>query len=255
MKKLIAGNWKMNLGAQKASALALDVLKGLDNELTLSKNCDFLICPPYVHLPPLNQVIKASEMKMALGAQDCSVHESEGAYTGEIQASMLADYGCSYVIIGHSERRKDHGETDEAVKAKARAAHKAGLTAIICIGETEEEREQGREQEVVGQQLKQSLPETANAMNTVIAYEPIWAIGTGKTAKTGDVAQIHAFIRKNLSGPIPQAQNVRILYGGSMKPENAGELLATPNVDGGLIGGASLKADQFLAIGRAVLGK
>lgn len=253
MKKLIAGNWKMNLGAQKASALALEVLWGLDNELPLAKACDFAICPPYVHLPPLNQVIKSSEMKIALGAQDCSAHETEGAFTGEISAAMLADYGCSYVIVGHSERRTYHGETSKTVMAKARAAHKAGLTAIICIGETEQEREQGRENEIVSQQLKQSLPETATALNTVIAYEPVWAIGTGKTAKTEDVLQMHALIRGELAGALSNAQALRILYGGSMKPDNAAELLRTPNVDGGLIGGASLKADQFLAIGRAVL--
>lgn len=245
----------MNLGAQKASALALEILRGLDNEISLAKACDFAICPPFVHLPPLNQVIRASEMKMALGAQDCSAHESEGAYTGEISASMLADYGCSYVIVGHSERRTYHHEADETVSAKASAAHKAGLTAIICIGETEQEREQGREEDIVSSQLKQSLPATATAMNTAIAYEPVWAIGTGKTAKTGDVEKMHALIRAKLSAILPNAQELRILYGGSMKPENAGELLATPNVDGGLIGGASLKAEQFLAIGRAVLAK
>ncbi len=255
MKKLIAGNWKMNLGAQKASALALEILRGLDDELPLAKACDFAIFPPFVHLPPLNQVVKASEMKIALGAQDCSAHESEGAFTGEVSASMLVDYGCSIVILGHSERRKYHGETDNTVKTKALAAHKAGLSAIICVGETEQEREQGREQEIVKSQLLASLPETARAVNTVIAYEPVWAIGTGKTAKTADVEQMHGFIRKILAGSIPQAQEIKILYGGSMKPENAAELLATPNVDGGLIGGASLKADQFLAIGRAVFGK
>jgi len=255
MKKLIVGNWKMNLGAQKASALALDILRGLDNELPLTKSCDFAICPPYIHLPPLDQVIKSSEMKIALGAQDCSTHETEGAFTGEISAAMLSDYGCSYVIVGHSERRTYHNETNKTVMAKARAAHKAGLTAIICIGETEQERNQGKESEKVSQQLKESLPETATALNTVIAYEPVWAIGTGKTAKTEDVLQMHTLIRGDLAKALSDAQAFRILYGGSMKPENAAELLNTPNVDGGLIGGASLKADQFLAIGRGVFRK
>ncbi|MCB1681598.1 MAG: triose-phosphate isomerase [Rhodospirillales bacterium] len=252
MKKLIAGNWKMNLNAQKASALALDILKGLDDELPLSKVCDFVVFPPCVHLPPINQVIKSSEMKMALGAQDCSQHETDGAHTGEISAAMLADYGCTYVIVGHSERRQGHGETDAIVKAKAAAAHNAGLTAVICIGETDQEREQGQERDIVSRQLLASLPESSNAVNTVIAYEPVWAIGTGKTAKAEDVAAMHALIREKLSGRSGSSQTPRILYGGSMKPENAAELLATPNVDGGLIGGASLKAEQFLAIGRAV---
>ncbi len=164
---------------------------------------------------------------------------------------MIADCGASYVIVGHSERRQYHNERDQLVAEKAQAAHEGGLTAIICIGESEQEREAGLEEKVVGTQLLQSLPASATADNTVIAYEPVWAIGTGKTAQPDDVAKIHSFIREKLKERLADSQNMRILYGGSMKPENAKDLLATPNVDGGLIGGASLKAEQFIAIGQA----
>lgn len=253
MKKLIAGNWKMNTRADSAARLAMDVLQGLDSDLPLARAVDFAIFPPYVHLPPLNAILKGSEIKPALGAQDCSAQEKEGAYTGQVSASMLADYGCSYVILGHSERRHGLGETGATIHSKSQAVLAAGMTAIICVGETEKEREEGRQEAVVAAQLKESLPAGANAINTVIAYEPVWAIGTGKTASTADVAAMHAMIRDWLSKNMKSAESSRILYGGSMKPDNAASLLATPNVDGGLIGGASLKAEEFLAIGRAVL--
>lgn len=253
MKKLIAGNWKMNTQAQGAAALTMEILRGLDNDLPLARAVEFAIFPPFVHLPPINAMLKGAEIKPALGAQDCSAHPGEGAFTGQIGASMLADYGCSYVILGHSERRHGLGETDETIKAKAQAAHAAGLVAIVCVGETQAEREAGRQEAVVAAQLEKSLPQGTTAHNTVIAYEPVWAIGTGKTATTADVAAMHAMIRKWLQGRIKAPESLRILYGGSMKPDNAGALLSTPDVDGGLIGGASLKAEEFLAIGRAVL--
>lgn len=253
MKKLIAGNWKMNTQAQGAAALTMDILKGLDADLPLACAVEFAIFPPCIHLPPINAMLKGAEIKPALGAQDCSAHAKDGAYTGQISAAMLAGYGCTHVILGHSERRHGLGETDETIRAKAQAAHAAGLVAIVCVGETQAERQEGRQDAVVAAQLEKSLPPDANALNTIIAYEPVWAIGTGKTATTQDVAAMHAMIRKWLSGRVKSPESLRILYGGSMKPDNAGGLLSTPNVDGGLIGGASLKAEEFLAIGRAVL--
>lgn len=253
MKKLIAGNWKMNMTAVSAAGLTREILNGLDADLPLARAVDFAIFPPYVHLPPVNAMLKSAEIKPALGAQDCSAQAKEGAYTGQISASMLADYGCTHVILGHSERRHGLGETDQTIKEKAYAAHAAGLVTIICIGETQDERDAGRQEQVVAAQLEGSLPEEANALNTVIAYEPVWAIGTGRTATAGDIAAMHAMIRDWLAGRLERPESLRILYGGSMKPENAAVLLATPNVDGGLIGGASLKAEEFLAIGRAVL--
>jgi triosephosphate isomerase len=174
-----------------------------------------------------------------LGAQDCSDQES-GAYTGQVSADMLIDIGAEYVIVGHSERREYCGEDNALLKAKIEQAHAAGLVAIYCVGESEAQREAGQEKDVVSSQLAEGLPEGATAENTVVAYEPVWAIGTGKVATPGDVKDMHGFIRERFAG--------RILYGGSMKPGNAEELLSTPNVDGGLIGGASLSAEDFLAI-------
>ncbi|MCB1592576.1 MAG: triose-phosphate isomerase [Alphaproteobacteria bacterium] len=253
MKKLIAGNWKMNTQADTAAQLTMDILKGLESDLPLARAVDFAIFPPYVHLPPVNAIIKGVENKVVLGAQDCSAHSGEGAYTGQICASMLAGYGCSLVILGHSERRHGLGESSKTIASKAQSAHDAGLITIVCVGETQEERESGKENDVVRSQLEGSLPASANAVNTIIAYEPVWAIGTGRTATTEDVAAMHAMIRQWLAGRIERSESVRILYGGSMKPANAEELLKTPNVDGGLIGGASLKAEEFLAIGKALL--
>lgn len=238
MKKLIAGNWKMNGTAQEAENLVQAIAKGIDPAL-LSQS-ELLVCPPFVHLQMIGKVL---DKRIALGAQDCSVDEN-GAFTGDISAAMLKQLGVQYVILGHSERRTLRGETDETVARKAALAHKHGLITIICVGEKEDEREKGIEKDVVGRQLGASVPSSANSANTVIAYEPVWAIGTGKTAMPADVQDMHAFIRK-------KGGNLRILYGGSMKPENAGELLKTPNVDGGLIGGASLKADQFLSIAKS----
>ena len=192
----------------------------------------------------VEDVYLCGEAVISVGGQDCSA-ETAGAYTGDISAPMLADAGASYVILGHSERRQGHGETDAMVAAKATAAHAAGLVAIICVGETEAEREAGKQLDVVAAQVKGSLPPGAKPENTVIAYEPIWAIGTGKTATAEDVRAMHAHLRA-LAG-----EGMRLLYGGSVKPANAGEILHTDNVDGVLVGGASLVAADFVAIARA----
>lgn len=239
MKKLIAGNWKMNGTREMARTLIADIETGLTPDIM--KTCDFVVCPPFAYLGQVVEQVSG----VAVGGQDCSSYEG-GAYTGDVSASMLNDIGCTYVILGHSERRQYFGETDASVKTKAGRANAAGLITIICVGETEAEREAGREEDVVATQLNGSLPEGYAAENTVIAYEPVWAIGTGKTATADDIAKMHAFIRAQLGN-----DKIRILYGGSMKPGNAAEILATPNVDGGLIGGASLKAEDFLAIAKA----
>ncbi len=244
MKKLIAGNWKMNLNRQESVNLAEDLRSGLPK----SPAAEYVVCPPHVYL---HEVIKALEgSALAVGAQDCSAFD-DGAYTGEVSAGMLKDIGCKYVILGHSERRQYHSETDELVAQKAAKAHEQGLITIICVGETGGEREKGQEQEVVGRQLRNSLPDCATYKNTVIAYEPVWAIGTGKTAAPQDAGTMHSFIRQRLQAEADGGDLFRILYGGSMKPENAADLLSTANIDGGLIGGASLKADQFIAIAKS----
>ncbi len=242
-RTLIAGNWKMNGlkadGLQLASDLA-GRLKGAGNV-----RFDMLICPPFPLLFPVGEAVK--DTPLALGGQDCAA-KSKGAHTGDTSPAMLKDAGCRYVIVGHSERRQDHGETDATVASKAAAAHQEGLVALVCVGETWVEREAGKAQDVVGRQVAGSLPEGATAANTVIAYEPVWAIGTGKVATTQDVADMHAFIRNALRERLGDADAVRILYGGSVKPDNAAELLGVENVDGALVGGASLKADDFWAI-------
>ena len=232
----------------QSEALVSEIVEKLEDYRALKDICDFLVCPPFPYL--LNIKDQCQAHGVLLGAQDCSVHQS-GAYTGDISGGMIADCGGSHVVLGHSERRQYHNESDHHVAHKAKAAHEAGLVTIICVGETETQRDHGEEQDIVGQQLKESIPNTATADNTVIAYEPVWAIGTGKTASVDDVETMHSFIRSVLMEQVAGAENMRILYGGSMKPENAAALLSTPNVDGGLIGGASLKAEQFIAIGLA----
>lgn len=202
---------------------------------------DILICPPFTLLVEAVRAVAGAHV--AVGGQDCHMKAS-GAHTGDVSAQMLADLGCRYVILGHSERRADHGETDAMVKAKAEAALAAGLTPIVCVGETEAERDAGKTLDVVAGQLRGSLPAGGTAERVVIAYEPVWAIGTGRTPTLDEVQEVHAMIRRE-SG---LGQGVRILYGGSMKPSNAKELLALADVDGGLIGGASLKIDDFWAI-------
>jgi triosephosphate isomerase len=246
MKKLIAGNWKMNGSVSAARTLAKDIAAGLG---TLRERCDFVVCPPALHLSVVKEAL--DETAVAVGGQDCALTEN-GAFTGDISAEMLADFGCSYVILGHSERRQYHKESDATVAAKGALAHKKGLITIICIGERESERDAGKAEGVVAAQLEGSLPASSTAENTVIAYEPVWAIGTGKTATPEDVRAMHLFIRAKLKEKLADSAQMRILYGGSVKPENAGALLSIDNVDGALIGGASLKADQYLGIARAV---
>lgn len=210
--------------------------------------CDLLVCPPATLLTGVADAVGAG---VAVGGQDCHA-DASGAHTGDVSAEMLADIGCRYVIVGHSERRADHNESDAQVRAKAEAAHRAGLVAIVCIGETADQRDAGQAIEVVERQLAGSLPPAADAANIVLAYEPVWAIGTGRTATPGEVAEIHASIRAWLKGLVQDSDGVRVLYGGSVKPGNAAELLAVDNVNGALVGGASLKAADFLAIAAAV---
>jgi len=240
----VAGNWKMN-----GNGASLDELGSLIDWLQASPlpGADVLVCPPVTLLFLVRELVRDSFI--ALGAQDCHVSAS-GAHTGDISAEMLADAGATYVIVGHSERRAEHGETSELVRAKAEAAHRAGLISIICIGETEAERRAGRTLEIVGTQLSESLPSNANAANTVIAYEPVWAIGSGLTPSDADIAEVHGFIRQAFAqclGDTESAQT-RILYGGSVKPANAASIVAIPNVNGALVGGASLTAKDFFAI-------
>jgi triosephosphate isomerase (TIM) len=238
---LIAGNWKMNGSAAFATDLARGVAAGASGV-----SAELLVCPPAVLIPT---AAAALGVGVALGGQDCHAAKS-GAHTGDVSAEMLADAGCTYVIVGHSERRTDHGETDEQVRAKAEAAHRAGLRAVICIGETDAERDSGKTLDVISSQLAGSTPAATDAVNTVIAYEPVWAIGTGRTPTNDEVQEVHAHIRAVIrsSHGDAVASGVRLLYGGSMKPENAAGLLALSDVDGGLIGGASLQAADFLAI-------
>jgi triosephosphate isomerase (TIM) len=246
-RPLIAGNWKMN--GLHADALAL--AKGVADAVKLAKWIDreVLICPPATLVAAVADTVKGSGV--LVGGQDCHAKPS-GAHTGEVSAEMLRDAGASHVIVGHSERRTDCGETDAIVRAKAQAAWRAGLLPIVCIGETLAEREAGRTLSALETQLKGSVPAGATAARLVVAYEPVWAIGTGKTPTTPEVAAAHAHIRKVLGGLTAEASSVRLLYGGSVKGSNAVELLAAGDVDGALVGGASLKADEFLAIAKAV---
>lgn len=237
MKKLAAGNWKMN-----GTAAALAEVAALCSAHP-APACEMLLCPPATLVAAMAAAARGTALKV--GGQDCHTRAS-GAHTGDISAPMLADAGAEYVILGHSERRTDHGETDATVKAKAEAALAAGLTAIICIGETEAERDAGETLDVIGRQLAGSLPDGAGAGNTVIAYEPVWAIGTGRTPTLEQIAEVHAFLRARLVARMGGDGNgVRILYGGSVKPANAAEIFAIPHVDGALVGGASLKAADF----------
>lgn len=244
-RPLIAGNWKMNgLAASSAELQAIIAASG-----PVASKADLLICPPATLVTAF--ATRARGSVVAIGGQDCH-HAPSGAHTGDISAEMLKDAGAWFVIVGHSERRADHGETDSVVNAKATAAWRAGLTAIVCIGETRAERDSGKTLDVVGRQLAGSLPDGATAENLVVAYEPVWAIGTGLTPTVKDVEQVHGFIREKLVKRFPaEGAAVRILYGGSVKPSNAAELLSVAHVNGALIGGASLKATDFLAIATA----
>jgi triosephosphate isomerase len=244
---LIAGNWKMN--GLRADALTL--AKGVADGVRQGgwRDREVLVCPPSTLVMTVVEATRGSGV--LVGGQDCHAKQS-GACTGEVSAEMLKDAGATHVIVGHSERRTDCGETDAIVRAKAEAAWRAGLLPIVCIGETLAEREAGKTLSVLETQLKGSVPAGATAARLVVAYEPVWAIGTGKTPTTPEVAAAHAHIRKVLGGLVPDAAGVRLLYGGSVKGSNAAELLATGDVDGALVGGASLKADEFLAIAKAV---
>ncbi len=243
-KMMIAGNWKMNGLMQDGVDLAKEIAA---NVKANKRGCEFVVCPPFTLLTLVKKTLRGT--KIALGAQDCHFAE-KGAHTGDVSPVMLTDVGCSYVILGHSERRADHGESNELVCQKAEAAHKAGLKTIICIGETLEQREANETIDVCSKQVLGSVPADATAADTVIAYEPVWAIGTGKTPTAQDVEDVHAAVRKVLAKKLGKAQanKMRILYGGSVKPANAKEFLSLEDVDGALIGGASLKAADFLAI-------
>jgi triosephosphate isomerase (TIM) len=242
IRPLIAGNWKMN--GLKASAGEFDAM--LAGAGALAGKADLLVCPPATLVAAFADRARGSTV--AVGAQDCHPKAS-GAHTGDISAEMLADAGATAIIVGHSERRADHGETDALIRQKAEAAWRAGLSAIVCIGETRQQRDAGQALDVCGTQLKGSLPEGSTAANLVVAYEPVWAIGTGLTPTVQDVEEVHRFIRSILTDRFKgEGVNVRILYGGSVKPSNATELLGVANVNGALVGGASLKAADFLAI-------
>jgi len=247
--KLIAGNWKMN--GLAASTAELDRI--IAGSRDLPSRVELLICPPFTLIDRFAD--RAERSRVAIGAQD--VHpKGSGAHTGCISAAMLKDAGASHVIVGHSERRTDQKESDAEVQAKAEAVIAAGLVAIVCVGETEAERDAGAATAVVGRQLAGSLPPVSNGAATaatlVVAYEPVWAIGTGRTPSTADVAEMHAFIRGRLREQLAgEGEGLRILYGGSVKASNAAELLAVADVDGALVGGASLTAEQFLPIAQA----
>ncbi len=243
IKPLVAGNWKMN-GLKANQAEFYKMVAGIPE--ALADTVDTMICAPATLIAALAD--KAGNGALGVGGQDCHAAAS-GAHTGDISAEMLADAGAKAVIVGHSERRTDHGETDELVNAKAQAAWRAGLVAIVCVGETEAERKAGQAIQVVERQLNGSVPGGATAENTVIAYEPVWAIGTGLTPTAGDVEEMHKAMRDSLEGRLGgEGAAMRLLYGGSVKPGNAKELMAVANVDGALVGGASLKADDFLGI-------
>lgn len=241
---LVAGNWKMNGSLDSVQSLLTGIKQGIGSVT----NAEVAVCPPAIFIPEAQQMLKGTAVSW--GGQDLSIHSS-GAYTGEVAASMLNDFGCKYVIVGHSERRQYHGESDQLVAKKYAAARAAGLVPILCIGETLEERESGVTEAVCARQLDAVIElEGVDALaDGVIAYEPVWAIGTGKTATPEQAQDVHAFIRGRVAArDAGVAEKVRILYGGSMKPDNAAELMAKADIDGGLIGGASLKAADFLGI-------
>ena len=242
---IVAGNWKMN-GLSASLAQIEAMAQGYD--APLKSSVELLICPPATLV---GAAIATAAGRLSIGGQDCH-QKASGAHTGDVSASMLADLGATFVIVGHSERRTDHAESSALVKAKAEAALAAGLIAILCVGETDAERKAGRTLDVVGAQIAGSLPAGATAANLVLAYEPVWAIGTGLTPTAADVADVHAFIRAELARALgADGAGVRILYGGSVKPSNAAELMGVTNVDGALVGGASLTAKDFLGIAAA----
>ena len=243
-RKLVVGNWKMH-GSHSANA---ELLAGISAARPFV--CDVAVCVPYPYLSETAVALAASELRW--GAQDCSAHE-QGAYTGEVSVAMLSEFGCRYVIVGHSERRQHHAESDQWVADKAKIALAKGITPIVCVGETLAQREAGETEAVVKRQLSAVIHALGHcAGEMVVAYEPVWAIGTGKVATPEQAQQVHALLRAQLKAATSHADAMKILYGGSMKPDNAATLMAQPDIDGGLIGGASLKAADFVAICRAV---
>jgi triosephosphate isomerase len=243
IRPLIAGNWKMN--GLKASIAEFEAM--LAGAPGVAAKADLLVCPPATLIAAFADKARGAEA-LTVGAQDCHTKAS-GAHTGDLSAEMLADAGAKSIIVGHSERRADHGESDLLVRKKAEAVWRAGLTAIVCIGETQQQRDAGQTLDICRGQLNLSLPDGSRADNLIVAYEPVWAIGTGLTPTAKDVEQIHGFIREQLTGRFKgEGATMRILYGGSVKPSNAAELMAVANVNGALVGGASLKAADFLAI-------
>jgi len=248
---LIVGNWKMHgTSTGKAGLDGLALVGALLAKLRdgPTPRCDLLVCPPATLVARVAELARGSAI--AIGGQDCHA-KADGPHTGDVSAEMLADAECRFVIVGHSERRSDHGETDALVRAKAEAAHRAGLVAIVCVGETEAERLSGKAEEVVGRQIAGSLPVGASPSNTVVAYEPVWAIGTSRTPTAKDIAAMHGLVRKTLAGRGANLADMRILYGGSVKASNATEILRIGDVDGALVGGASVKVDEFWAIAQA----
>jgi triosephosphate isomerase len=242
-RKLVAGNWKMN-GNHRVNAELLSAVAGAQ-----PFGCDVAVCVPYPYLSETAVALAGTELRW--GAQDCSMH-GEGAYTGEVSVAMLAEFGCRYVIVGHSERRQHHAESDALVASKAKAALAQGITPIVCVGETLAQREAGETADVVKRQLSAVIHTLAHcAGEMVVAYEPVWAIGTGKVASPEQAQVVHALLRAQLRAATAHADQMQIIYGGSMKPDNAAALLSQADIDGGLIGGASLKAPDFIALCRA----
>jgi triosephosphate isomerase len=242
-RKLVVGNWKMH-GSRAANAALLEGLMQ-----ARPYGCDVAVCPPFPYLADVASTLAASGLRW--GAQDCSA-QAQGAYTGEVAASMLAELGCRYAIVGHSERRALHGESDQLVADKAKAALACGVTPIVCVGETRAQREAGQTEAVVKRQLSATIHTLAHcASEMVVAYEPVWAIGTGLTASPEQAQAVHALLRQQLRAATPRADGMTILYGGSVKPENAAALFAQADIDGGLVGGAALKVADFVAICRA----
>ena len=250
-RALIVGNWKMNgLGPGGTGLDGLTLARALLKHLSAGPPpaAELIVAPPATLVARVAQLLAASAI--AVCGQDCHA-EASGPHTGDVSAEMLKEAGCRYVIVGHSERRLDHGEGNAAVRAKAAAAHRAGLIAIVCVGESEAERRAGKAEATIGYQIAGSMPSTAAAANTILAYEPVWAIGSGRTPNKAEITAMHAFIRARLAQEWNQGEATRILYGGSVKPANAREVLASAGVDGALVGGASLQADEFWAIARS----
>jgi triosephosphate isomerase len=248
IRPLIAGNWKMHGRRADGVDLAVEIARRMRRASPEETRCDIVLCPPATLLIAVADAV--ADSPVSVGAQDCHWRES-GAHTGDISAAMLVDARCRYVILGHSERRTDHGETDDIVRRKAEAAHAAGLVAIVCIGETEAQRTKGETLAVVERQFRMSLPASASAANTVVAYEPVWAIGTGKVPTVPEIGAVHDHLRGFAQAAVANGSALRLLYGGSVKPANAAEILAVGNVNGALVGGASLKAEDFWAIARS----